>query len=105
MNQLIAAIAAWYKGLPKWAQGAITAAEGGAAGFLGQWAISQEPLCLNRACLKQFGAALVMSMVIAVRNWIKQSPIAAAAPCLCIVGCSVNGACPQHGDAAQAVQK
>jgi hypothetical protein len=75
MNKLIAAFAAWYKSLPTWAQGAITAAEGGAAGFLGQWVLSQEPLCLSRGCLKQFGAALITSMVIAVRNWIKQSPI------------------------------
>lgn len=80
MNKLITAISAWYKSLPKWAQGAITAAEGGAAAFLGQWAISDQPLCLNRGCLKQFGAALVMAMVIAVRNWLKQSPIVASTP-------------------------
>lgn len=77
MNQLIAQVSAWYKSLPKWAQGAITAAEGGAAGFLGQWIISQQPLCLSHDCLRQFGAALIMSMVVAVRNWLKQSPLIA----------------------------
>ena len=76
MNNLVASITAWYKTLPRWAQGAITAAEGGAAGFLGQWALSEQPLCFSRGCLRQFGAALVMAMVIAVRNWLKQSPIA-----------------------------
>jgi hypothetical protein len=75
MNKLIAQVSAWYKSLPKWAQGAITAAEGGAAGFVGQWAISQQPLCLKASCLKQFGAALVTAMVVAVRNWLKQSPL------------------------------
>ncbi|HEY2361221.1 MAG TPA: hypothetical protein VGK36_08905 [Candidatus Angelobacter sp.] len=80
MNQLVTQVSTWYKTLPKWAQGAITAAEGGAAGFLAQWAISQQPLCLSRGCLKQFGAALIASMVIAVRNWLKQSPIVTAPP-------------------------
>lgn len=77
MNQLTAKFSAWYKGLPRWGQGLITAAEGGAIGFVGQWAISQQPLCLNASCLKQFGAALITAMIVAVRNWIKQSPIAA----------------------------
>jgi hypothetical protein len=77
MNKLIASISAWYKSLPKWAQGVITAAEGGAAGFLGQWAISQQPLCLSRGCLRQFGAAFAMAVIVAVRNWLKQSSIVA----------------------------
>ena len=76
MNKLIAQAKAWYKSLPTWAQGAITAAEGGAAAFLAQWTISEQPLCLKASCLKQFGAALVTAMVVAVRNWLKQSPIA-----------------------------
>lgn len=75
MNQL----KQWYAGLPTWAKGAIVAAEGGAAGFLVQWAVSPQPLCLSTQCLKQFGGALVVAVGIAVRNWLRESPLKAIA--------------------------
>ena len=66
---------AFYNSLPTWVQGLIVAAEGGAIGFLAQWALNPGPLCFKRACLKQFGGALLGAVVSAIRNWLRQSPL------------------------------
>ena len=65
-----------YHALPIWAKGLLVAAEGGAIGFLVQWASNPQPLCFTRQCVRQFGGAFLGAVIAAVRNWLKQSPLA-----------------------------
>jgi hypothetical protein len=78
MSKLIAAIKKWYGELPKWAQGLVTAAEAGAGGFVIQWLMTAQTPCFNKQCLQQFAGALLAAVIMSVRNWLKQSPLAAA---------------------------
>lgn len=79
---MVSKIKAWYGSLPTWAQGAVTAAEGGALGFLAEFArswVNGTPLCFSGPCLKGFAIGLATAAAIALRNWFKQSPIKAVA--------------------------
>lgn len=76
---MIAKLKAWWNSLPEsvrvWLHGLYVAAEGGAIGFLAQWAADPVPLCFNRQCLRHFIGAFLGAIVASVRNWLKTSPI------------------------------
>lgn len=68
----------WYHTLPKWAQALVVIAEGAVASYLIQWVVNGGALCFNSTCLKQFFGGMVAAVILAVRNWLKQSPLAGA---------------------------
>lgn len=69
-------IGTFFASLPTWLQGAIAAVEGGLIGFVLQWASDPDPICFQRACLRHFGGAVAGAVVVSIRNWLKQSPLA-----------------------------
>lgn len=69
-------IGTFFASLPTWLQGLLVAAEGGLVGFLLQWVSDPDPICFQRACLRHFGGAAAGAIVVSIRNWVKQSPIA-----------------------------
>lgn len=69
-------IGTFYAALPAWVQGLLVAVEGGLIGFVLQLASDPDPVCFSRTCLRHFGGAIVGAIVVSIRNWVKQSPIA-----------------------------
>lgn len=75
---MIQKIKNWYGSLPNWAKHLVTVAEGAALGFLGQYLqglVNGQPLCFSVQCFKGVAVGLLTAVFIAVRNYLKQSPL------------------------------